>query len=112
MGYDPGGSDCELDVMKIIKGGGPELVLPKQQYRVRVEGHTHYFDYAWPDTMNALEWDSWEFHGRMVSDFHKEKGRTRRLQRAGWTIWPLTSETSANEILALATAASALELAA
>lgn len=110
-GYDPGGSDRELDVIKLIRSAGGELVVPKQQYRVVVEGYTHYFDYAWPETLNALEWDSWEFHGRMLSDFHKDKGRTRRLQRAGWTIWPVTSQTSANEILAIAAVASGHKLA-
>lgn len=109
-GYDPGGSNRELDVIKLIKAAGPELVPPKQQYRVRVEGHTHYFDYAWPDTMNALEWEGWEYHGKRVSDFHYDKDRTRRLQRAGWTIWPVTSKTSANEILAIAATASVHQL--
>ncbi|MBV9252906.1 MAG: hypothetical protein JO054_01635, partial [Actinobacteria bacterium] len=47
-GYDPGGSTRELDVMKIIRGGGPGLVMPRQKYRVRVEGHTYYLDYGWP----------------------------------------------------------------
>jgi len=111
-GYDPGGSDRELDPLKIIRSAGPGLVLPKQQFRVRVERHTYYLDHAWPDTKNALEWDSWEFHGKMASDFHRDKDRTRRLQRAGWTIWPVTSKTSANEILAVAAMASLREVAA
>ena len=111
-GYDAGGSKRELDVMKIIRGGGPELVLPRQQYRVRVEGHTYYCDYAWPDTLNALEWEGWEHHGKLRSDFHRGKDRTRRLQRVGWTIWPVTSTTSPNEILAIAVTASLQKLAA
>src|SRR5581483_52923 len=74
-GYDPGGSNRELDVMKIIKGAGSGLVLPEQQFRVVVEGHTYYIDYAWPDSLHGLEWDSWEFHGRFFSDFHRDKDR-------------------------------------
>jgi hypothetical protein len=111
-GYDPGGSDRELDVMKLIKGAGDGLVVPEQQYRVVVEGHKYYLDYAWPHTLNGLEWDSYEYHGRMVSDFHRGKDRTRRLQRAGWTIWSVTARTSANEILAIAAAASVQKVAA
>ena len=111
-GYDPGGSDRELDVMRLIKSAGEGLVLPKQQYRVVVEGHTYYLDYAWPDSMHGLEWDSYEHHGKMASDFHRDKDRTRRLQRAGWTIWPVTAETSANEIFAIAATASVHTLAA
>ena len=111
-GYDPGGSDQELDVMKIIKSGGPDLVLPKQQYRVRIEGHNYDADYAWPETKHTLEWQGWWYHGKFVSDFHRDADRTRRFQRAGWTVWPVTSTTSANEILAIATTASLHELAA
>ena len=109
-GYDPGGSERELDVMKLIKSAGSGLVLPKQQYRVRVEGHTYFLDYSWPETLNALEWEGWWWHGKFVSDFHKDKDRTRRLQRAGWTIWPVTARTSANEILAIAAVASGQKL--
>ena len=111
-GYDPGGSDRELDVMKIINAAGPGLVLPKQQFRVLVEGHAYDLDYAWPDTKNGLEWEGWEWHGKLVSDFHRDKDRTRRLQRARWTIWPVTSKTSANEILAIAVVASGQKVAA
>lgn len=111
-GYDPGGSARELDVMKIIRGAGPGLVLPKQQYKVRFEDHVDELDYAWPDTKQGLEWEGWEWHGKMVSDFHRDKDRTRRLQRAGWTIWPVTKTTSANEILAIAAIASLHQVAA
>lgn len=111
-GYDPGGSARELDVMKLIRSAGPELVLPQQQYRVRVEGFVYDLDYAWPDTMNGLEFQGWEWHGKYMSDFHRDTDRTRRLQRAGWTIWPVTVRTSANEILAIAAAASGQKLAA
>lgn len=111
-GYDPGGSDRELDVIKLIKSAAPELVLPTQRYRVLVEGHPYEIDYAWPDAMQGLEWDSWEYHGKYWSDFHRDKDRTCRLQRGGWTIWPVTKKTSANEILAIATMASAHRLAA
>ena len=111
-GYDPGGSERELDVMKLIRAAGKGLVLPRQQYRVRVEGHTYYLAYAWPDTMHGLEWQGWEWHGKYASDFHRGSDRTRRLQRIGWTIWPVTARTSANEVLAIAAAASGQKLAA
>ena len=111
-GYDPGGSDQELDVMRIIRSGGPGLVLPKQQFRVWLEGHSYEADYAWPDTKHALEWQGWWFHGKFVSDFHKDADRTRRFQRGGWTVWPVTSATSANEILAVAAIASLHQVAA
>jgi hypothetical protein len=111
-GYDPGGSARELDVMRLIQGAGPELVVPRQQFRVRIEGVTYYLDYAWPDTMNALEYLGRKWHGEYVSDLHNDTDRTRRLQRAGWKVWPVTSKTSANEILAIAVVASGQKVAA
>jgi hypothetical protein len=36
------------------------------------------------------------------SAFHRDRERLRRLTRAGLTIWPVTSQTTANEILAIA----------
>jgi len=103
QGYNPGGSDEELDVMRIIKAAG--LPLPTQQFRVRIGGRTYFLDYAYPDARQGMEWDSYEYHGRYVSDFHDDKHRKRDLIRLGWTIWPITSQTSANEILAIAAGA-------
>lgn len=99
-GYDPGGSDRELDVPRILKRAG--LPLPVQQHRVVVEGHTHFLDFAWPEFLQALEWEGWDPHGTQPSTFHHDRDRTRRLQRAGWTIWPVTARTSPNEICAIA----------
>lgn len=99
-GFHPGGSGEELDVMRILKRAGISP-LPIQQYRIVVEGFTYYLDYAWPDTMTALEYDGRDFHTR-VSDFHDDQDRIRRIQRAHWTRWPITKRTSPNEIIAVA----------
>jgi hypothetical protein len=55
--------------------------------------------------LHALEFEGYWAHGKLWTPFHYDRERTRRLQRAGWTVWPLTSETSANEIIAIATIA-------
>lgn len=103
-GFDPGGSEQELDVMRTIRRAG--LPLPRQQHRVRVEGRTYVLDYAWPAVLHCLEFYGVTIHGT-PSAVHGDSERTRRLQRAGWTIWPVTSQTSANEIVAIAQEAGA-----
>jgi hypothetical protein len=106
-GFDAGGSDSELDVMRLLRNVHG-IILPRQQFHVVVDGIDFYVDYAWPEVLHGLEWEGWEHHGKRVSDFHKDKDRTRRLQRAGWTLWPVTKQTTANEILAIAADVTAL----
>lgn len=64
-GYDPGGSDRELDVVKVIKRA--RLRQPKQRHRVRVEGRSYELDLAWPEAAIAIEFDGWEVHGTSVT---------------------------------------------
>lgn len=106
-GFDPGGSDRELDVMRLLRNVDG-IIPPRQQFHVVVDGIDLYIDYAWPEVLHGLEWEGWEDHGKRVSDFHKDKDRTRRLQRVGWTLWPVTKRTTANEILAIAADVTAL----
>ena len=103
--FDPGGSDRELDVRKLLERAA--YPLPKQQFRVRVEGHTHFIDYAWPESLHGIEWEGFDPHGKFWTLFHKDRERLRRLQRAGWTIYPVTSQTTENEVLAIAEIATA-----
>ncbi len=98
-GFNPGGSPAELDVLKILKRAGISP-LPEQQYRVVIEGHEHFLDYAWPETRQALEYDGVDFH-TMVVDVHRDRDRQRRVQRAGWTLWPVTKRTRESEIVAV-----------
>ncbi len=103
--FDPGGSDRELDVRRIIERGG--YPLPVQQFRVRVEGQTYFIDHAWPESMHGIEFEGFHPHGGLWTPFHRDRERLRRLTRAGWTIYPVTSETTTNEILAIAEIATA-----
>ncbi|MEY2568036.1 MAG: hypothetical protein QOE35_2565 [Actinomycetota bacterium] len=99
-GFDPGGSDEELDVMRALVRADFQP-LPRQQFRVAVEGHQYRLDYAWPEVKQALEYLGAKVHGQPGA-VHRDSERTRRLKRAGWDLWPVTSETTANEILAIA----------
>jgi hypothetical protein len=103
--FDPGGSDRELDVRRIIERAG--YPLPVQQHRVRVEGRTYFIDHAWPDSLHGIEFEGFDPHGKLWTPFHYDRERLRRLTRAGWTIYPVTSQTTANEILAIAEIATA-----
>jgi len=98
--FDPGGSDRELDVRRIVERGG--YPLPVQQFRVHIEGHTYFVDHAWPESLHGIEFEGFECHGKLWTPFHRDRERLRRLTRAGWTIYPVTSQTTANEILAIA----------
>ena len=99
-GYDPGGSEPELDVGRVLRASTVRP-LPEQQIRVRVEGHTYFIDYGWRHVRHGFEYQGLDVHGRPSAvDYDSE--RTRRLQRAGWTLWPVTHTTTANEIVATA----------
>jgi hypothetical protein len=99
-GFDPGGSERELDVRRIIERAG--YPVPVQQFRIAFEGHTYFVDHVWPESMHGIEFEGFECHGGQWTPFHRDRERLRRLTRAGLTIWPVTSQTTANEILAIA----------
>jgi very-short-patch-repair endonuclease len=92
-------------VVQVIKRAG--LCQPKQRFRVRVQGRTYELDLAWPEAAIAIEFDGWEVHGTSVTAFHRDRERWRALQRAGWTVYHVTSRKPESEILAIASLASA-----
>jgi hypothetical protein len=96
-GYDPGDSDPEADIAELcVRAGYPK---PTQNFKVRINGETFEIDLAWPEVMGGFEYDSLQFHADPWA-FHRDRRKLRLLRRAGWRIDPLTSEASANEILA------------
>lgn len=105
--FHPGESPREVDVLRVIRRAG--LPLPVPQYRVAVDGKTYRIDFAWPHSLHGLEYEGHAFHSSSsASAFHGDRARTRALQRAGWTLWPLTARTSEAEIVAIAREATAL----
>ncbi len=95
-GYDPGGSDRELWVMKVLQRAG--IRPPVQQHRVFV-GAGHYdIDLAFLPEMVGLEFDGWEWHGSYTA-FHRDRERTRLLVASGWTMLPITAQTSAADLV-------------
>ena len=99
-GYALGDSDPELDLVDVLVDAG--FPRPAQQVRVETASGVRFVDVGWPEVRVGFEYDSLEFH---VERFHEDRDRLRALKRAGWEIWPVTSTTSRNEILAIATVA-------
>lgn len=97
-GFDAGGSRPELDLVRLLTRAG--FPKPDQQIRVRTEGRTFFVDVGWRDRRVGFEYDSVAFHSHGA--FHRDRERWRYLKRAGWDIWPVTSRTPANEVLAIA----------
>ena len=101
-GFNPGGSASELDVLAILRRAGISP-LPVQQFKVKVEGRIYELDYAWPDTLHAIEYQG-DPHFT-VSALHDDLERWRRLQRNGWRMWVTTDHTTESEYAAIGVAA-------
>lgn len=95
-GYDPGESDLETRVLRLIVRNG--LPVPVQQHRVRVAGRTFRIDLAYPDVRLAIELDGWEFH-RTRTAFDQDRSRANALVAGGWTVVRFTSRSTEDEIL-------------
>jgi hypothetical protein len=97
--WQPGDSDPEADVVEfLVKNRFPK---PAQNVKVLVDGEQYEVDIAWVDIRCGFERDSVQFHGDVFA-FHRDRKKWRALRRAGWRVDPITSETTPEEILAIA----------
>lgn len=101
-GFDPGGSERELDVVRAIAAAG--LPAPRQRYRVTLEGRRYELDFAYPEVKVGIEFDGWEYH-RSRTSFDNDRARRNTFQRRGWSIFNLTSSSTAAEVVAIVGAA-------
>jgi very-short-patch-repair endonuclease len=97
-GYDPGDSDLESRVLAALHVAG--LPLPRQQYRVVIEGRRRYIDLAYPDLKLAIEIDSWAYH-RFRSSFDGDRARDNELVVLGWYVLRITDRMTDAEIVAV-----------
>lgn len=81
-GYDPGESELEGRIARIIDRAG--LPRPTQQHRVRYDADRYRIDFAWPDRKLYLEGNGFGFH-RLSSDLDSDATRQNNLVLAGWT---------------------------
>lgn len=106
-GFDPGGSDRELWVMKVLARAG--IRPPVQQHRVHLSHGYYDLDLAYPPELIALEFDGWDAHGTFLA-FHGDRQRTRRLTAAGWRVLPITARTTPAELVGDVSAALSLSV--
>jgi putative AbiEi antitoxin of type IV toxin-antitoxin system len=95
-GYDPGESDLETRVLRILIAHG--FPPPVQQHRIRVGGRTIRIDLAYPALRLAIELDGWEFHGTRTA-FDDDRARANLLVASGWIVVRFTSRSSDAEIV-------------
>lgn len=105
-GYDPGGSQRELDVVGVLVRGG--LPVPVQQHPVAVGGRNRFLDYAYPDEKVGLEFDGFAEHGLIRTTFDDDRQRGNDLAVSGWLMLHFTSNSSAGHIVARTAKALAL----
>lgn len=96
VGFDPGGSRSELQVLEVFRHAG--LPLPVQQYRVTVGSKSYRPDFAWPDGKVFAEYYGLPFHtgaSAVVSDSE----RLTALSAAGWLPLVFTHASTDREIV-------------
>lgn len=103
-GYDPGESELEGRIARIIDRAG--LARPTQQLKVRYAADRYRIDFAWPDKKLYLEGNGFGFHS-LSSDLDRDAARQNELVLDGWTpieiTWRMTDaviETTIRRFLA------------
>ena len=95
-GYDPGDSDLETRVLRLVVASGFPPLL--QQHRVRAGGRTFKLDLAYPSLRLGIELDGWEFH-RTRTSFDEDRARANLLLAHGWRLVRFTSRSTDEEIV-------------
>ncbi|MGH3676631.1 MAG: hypothetical protein ACRDU5_13015 [Mycobacterium sp.] len=80
-------SAMESEARLVFIDGG--LPLPELQYEIVDRcGQLWRVDFAWPDAMLAVEYDSVEWHANPTA-FKRDRIKTSRLQECGWSVMPI-----------------------
>jgi hypothetical protein len=92
-GYDPGESELEARVRRIIDRAG--LPVPTQQHRVQFGPQKYRIDFAWPDRLVYLEGNGFGCHS-IVTDLDRDARRQNELVLDGWRpieiTWRMTDD--------------------
>ena len=92
-----GGSERELDVLRILRQAG--LPLPLQQFPIVVAGRRRVLDYAYPAERLYLEWDGFAEHGLLRTTFGDDRERDAELALLGWLGLHFTSSTTHTDLV-------------
>jgi hypothetical protein len=95
-GYDPGGSDRELQVLRTLVAAG--LPAPVQQHPVTLGARSFRLDLDYPPAMVAIEFDGWDVHGSFEA-FHGDRERSRLLVAGGWRLVHVTARTTPTDLV-------------
>ncbi len=94
-GYDPGESELEGRIVRILISG--ELPLPAQQHRVRYGMQKYRIDFAWPERKLYLEGNGFGCHS-LASDLDRDARRQNELVLDGWCPIEITWRMTDDEI--------------
>lgn len=96
-GYDPGESELEGRIARIIDAYG--LPRPAHQHRVRYGKNRYRIDFAWPDRRLYLEGNGFGSH-MLATDLDSDARRQNELVLDGWTPIEITWRMTDAEIAA------------
>jgi very-short-patch-repair endonuclease len=95
QGYVPGDSDFETRVLRLIAAAG--LPLPRQQYRVVLQGKRRYIDICYPEIMLAIEVQGPHHDMAWQEDYDAIRGN--ELVLLGWRVIEITPGMTDDEIV-------------
>ena len=88
----PRWTQSEFERRLFALAGGASLPLPVPQFEVVLpDGRRVYLDFAWPDSLLALEAQSYRFHAGRIA-WSRDQMRMAILVSMGWRIIPVTWE--------------------
>jgi hypothetical protein len=96
VGFDPGGSNEELRVLRTLRRAG--LCEPVQQHSVRIGNKTFRLDLAWPASKVFAEYYGLPYHVGATAVAY-DSDRITALVAAGWLPLIFTSETTDRDIV-------------
>jgi hypothetical protein len=96
IGYNPGGSNAELRVLRALAGG--RIPLPEQQHRVKVDGRTYFLDYAYREAKRFIEYYELRSHSS-PSAVAYDSDRITDLASIGWKPLIFTDANSDRDIV-------------
>ena len=96
VGYNPGGSNAELRVLRVLTDAG--IPPPKQQHRVKVNGRTYFLDYAYEEVQRFIEYYELRSHSTPSAVVY-DSDRITDLATIGWKPLIFTDANSDRDIV-------------